>query len=108
MDHRSAVRDASGHRPEIPPGLGGADLQRRRSTAEPDQPVLHAAAVGGAWIEGAGSDRLFIRAVAGAHAASAVPVVGVGDDAGLYGAGDALNERIAPAVWQVQSGLISR
>ena len=39
VDHRGAVRDAGGQRAAIPPRLGGADLQRRRGAAEPDQSV---------------------------------------------------------------------
>src|SRR5690606_26166834 len=46
VDRRGAVRDAGGQRPAVPPGLGGAGLQRRRGAAEPDQPVLDAAAAG--------------------------------------------------------------
>ena len=46
VDHRSAVCTASGHRASREPGMGGADLQRIRSAAQHDQPILHAAAAG--------------------------------------------------------------
>ena len=45
------------------PGLDGSDLQRRRSTAEPDQSVLHAAPAGGAGAQGARSGRVHVLAV---------------------------------------------
>ena len=70
--------------------LGGADLQRRRGAAEPDQPVLYAAAAGGVGVEGAGSDRVFVCAIAGAYAVGVVSTVGVGDDVEVFAAGDAL------------------
>ena len=40
----SALGDAGGERSESASRLGGADLQRRRGAAQPDQPVLDAAA----------------------------------------------------------------
>ena len=67
------------------PGLGRADLQRRRSPAEPDQSVLDAAAAGRAGAEGARHRRFHLHAVAGAHPVGAGPAVAAGFDACVYG-----------------------
>lgn len=79
--------------PAIPPRLGGADLQRRRGAAEPDQPVLHAAVARRAGAEGARPDRLLVRPVAGAHPAGAGAALGPGQHPGVHPAGDAVAHR---------------
>src|SRR3989344_5203532 len=107
MDHRSTVCDASGERLELPPGLGRADLQRRRSAAQPDQPVLHAAAAGRAGIEGAGPDRLLVRAIAGAHTTGAGAAVGTRNDAGVYAASDAIGKRLQRGSARPETALFS-
>ena len=93
VDHRGAVRDAGGQRAAIPPRLGGADLQRRRGAAEPDQPVLHAAVARRAGAEGARPDRLLVRPVAGAHPAGAGAALGPGQHPGVHPTGDAVAHR---------------
>ena len=71
------------------------DLQRGRGAAEFDQPVLYAAVAGRVGAEGAGFDRVFVRAVAGTRAVGVVPAVGVGGDVEVFAAGDALNAAVS-------------
>ena len=53
VGHRGALRLAGRQPAPRAPGLGGADLQRRRGAAQPGQPVLDAAAAGHPEDEGA-------------------------------------------------------
>ena len=65
------------------PGVGGADLQRRRGPAESDQSFLDAAPHGHPQLPGPGPGRLLHTATPVSHPGGAVPVLAAGPDADL-------------------------
>src|SRR3546814_5759551 len=79
---------------DLPPGLGGAGLQRRGVAAQPDQSVLDAAAAGRARPARARQRRFQLPAAAGAYPAGSGVAVGAGVDAHACAAGDALRAGI--------------
>jgi short-chain fatty acids transporter len=89
VDHRGALRDAGGERPEGAPRLGGAGLQHGRSAAEPHQPLLDAAAARRAGLASARHRRLHLPAAYRPPPDRAVPAVAARGHADVYAAGRA-------------------
>ena len=77
MGYRSTLRHASRHRPQSSLGLGGADLQRCRSIAQPHQSVLDAAIAGHIGIKSARLDRLYVYTIYDSCAGCIVPALDV-------------------------------
>src|SRR5262249_48529351 len=90
MDYRSAVRSASREGSACESGVGGADLQHRRSVAKSNQSVLDVTAAGNPENSGAGSDRFHADAVCSELRAGLFPDVVLCADVYLRSTGIAL------------------